>query len=52
MSIPAQSPMGRLRSPMTSSMITLVTSGTSAITAMPPSEEPSASSTLRLYRQA
>lgn len=51
MSMPAQGAMGLVSSPMTSSMITLVTSGTTAMTAMPASEEPSASSTLVLYRQ-
>lgn len=37
--------------PTTSSMITRVTSGTRAMTAIPASEDPSASSTLTLYRQ-
>ena len=37
---PPRGPWSGSWSPMTSSMITLVTSGTSAMTAMPPSEEP------------
>lgn len=51
MSMAAQGPIGLLSSPMTSSMIVRVTSGTRAMTAIPASEDPSASSTFALYRQ-
>ena len=44
--------MERVWSPMTSSMITLVTSGTRAMTAMPAREAPRASTTSFGYRQA
>ena len=49
---PVQSASERVWSVTTSSMITLVISGTSAMTAIPASEEPSASTTLRRYRHA
>ena len=49
---PAQGARTGRASPITSSMITLVTSGTSAMTAIPASEEPSASTTSLRYRQA
>ncbi len=56
MSAPAQGAMERVPPcpswPMTSSMMTLVMSGTRAMTAMPPSEEPSASTTSFGYRHA
>ena len=44
--------MSRVWSLMTSSMITLVISGTSAMTAMPASEEPRASTTSFGWRHA
>jgi hypothetical protein len=52
MRAPAHGAMSRVLSPMTSSMITLVMSGTSAMTAIPASEEPSASTTSFGYRHA
>lgn len=51
-SSPVQTARERVWLPTTSSMITLVISGTRAITAIPASDEPSDRSTLRRYRQA
>ncbi len=45
MRAPAQGAMERVRVPMTSSMITLVIRGTTAMTAMPARDEPRASIT-------